>query len=63
MQQSFLFSLFRQTNVMVKNIDILGHVKPVRTASGVNLMTPVIHRKTQKRIVILPIIANQLAKD
>ena len=48
---------------MVKNIDILRHIKSVRTAACINLMASVIHRKAQESVVIFPIIANQLAKD
>ena len=50
----FLFSFV--CFVIVNDIQILIHIKTVRTAVPVNFVASVIHRKSDERIVLLPIL-------
>ena len=44
-------------------IEVLGHIKSVRTAILINFVTTVIHCKAEKRIVSAPMLADKLGKS
>ena len=49
--------------IQMHNVQVLLHVKTVRAAVAVDLVTAVVHREAHQRIVVFPVVADKVSQN